>query len=38
MVERRKMFRIVLRPDGFPNFSHNFCPALQLDNTRQNVC
>ena len=28
MLEGRRMFRIVLSPAGFPNFCHNFCPAL----------
>ena len=28
ILEGRRMFRIVLSPAGFPNFCHNFCPAL----------
>ena len=28
MVEGRRIFRIVLSLAGFPNFCHNFCPAL----------
>ena len=28
MSERRRIFRIVLTPTGFPNFCHNFCLAL----------
>ena len=39
MVEGRRMFRILLSPAGFPNFCHNFCPALlnPLCDLEQNI-
>ena len=27
-IKSSRIFRIVLSPAGFPNFCHNFCPAL----------